>query len=66
MCQLSKSEKLELRNERIRMRFNELSNRKHLKTTRVLEILENEFLPLTQETIWLIVSETGFYKRKAS
>lgn len=63
MQQLSKQERLELRNQRIRKRFNELSNVKHLKTERTLEILADEYLELTKDTIWLIITETGFYKK---
>lgn len=56
--------KLQLRNEKIRKRFNHLSNEKHLKNAKVLELLEQEFLPLEQQTIWLIISQTGYYKDK--
>ena len=56
--------KLQLRNEKIRGRYAFLSNQKHLKNQRILEMLEAEFLPLEQQTIWLIISQTGYYKDK--
>lgn len=61
---LTKQERLQLRNDRIRKRFNHLTSKEHLGTDYTLEKLENEFLPLTSETIWLIISKTGFYKTK--
>ena len=57
-----KNPKILERNLLIRDRFNVLSNIKGLKNKVVLEKLEQEFLPLEQQTIWLIVSQTGFYK----
>lgn len=60
---LTKQERLEVRNDRIRKRFNHLTSKEHLGTVYSLEKLEDEFLPLTKETIWLIVSRTGFYKK---
>lgn len=61
---LTKQERLEIRNDRIRKRFNHLTSKQQLKTEFALEKLEDEFLPLTEETIWLIISKTGFYKTK--
>lgn len=61
---LTKQERIERRNDRIRKRFNDLTSKKHLKTKFALEKLEDEFLPLTEQTIWLIISKTGFYKTK--
>lgn len=61
---LTKQDRLEIRNERIRKRFNHLTSKKHLGTDYTLEKLEDEFLPLTKETLWLIISKTGFYKTK--
>ncbi len=60
----TKEERLKLRNERIRKRFNFLTSKKHLKTEYTLAQLADEYLELTEETIWLIVSQTGFYKSK--
>lgn len=60
----TKQERLELRNERIRKRFAFLSSKKKWATNYTLEQLADEFLPLTEDTIWLIVSQTGFYKTK--
>ncbi|MEO2080624.1 MAG: hypothetical protein ABGW88_13770 [Leeuwenhoekiella sp.] len=59
---MSKTEKLKLRNARIRERFTTLTTKKRLATDYVLELLADEFLPLTEDTIWLIVSRTGYYK----
>lgn len=58
----TKEEKINRRNELIRNRFCYLINEKHYSTDYALTILENEFLPLSSQTIWLIVSETGYYK----
>ena len=60
----TKKERLELRNERIRQRFNYLTSKKNLNTEYTLSQLADEFLELTEDTIWLIVSKTGFYKSK--
>lgn len=61
---LTKKQRLELRNERIRKRFTFLTSKKHLNTEYTLSQLADEFLELTEDTIWLIVSQTGFYKSK--
>lgn len=58
----TKSNKIIQRNERIRKRFNELTEVKHYKTEYALELLEKEFLPLEPDTLWLIISKTGYYK----
>tara|TARA_R110002051_G_scaffold297564_2_gene363961 strand:+ start:20183 stop:20383 length:201 start_codon:yes stop_codon:yes gene_type:complete len=50
------------RNERIRARYLHLSEIKKLRNDYILELLEEEFLPLEQDTIWLIISQTGYYK----
>lgn len=56
--------RLEERNERIRKRFVFLTSSKHYSTDFSLQSLADEFIPLTEETIWLIVSKTGYYKNK--
>ena len=61
---LTKEDRLQMRNARIRERFKFLTAKKHLATTYTLAKLADEFLPLTEDTIWLIVSNTGFYKNK--
>jgi hypothetical protein len=61
---LTKEDRLQERNNRIRKRFNFLTSKKHYATNYTLEVLADEYLPLTEETIWLIVSKTGFYKSK--
>lgn len=58
----TKEDKINKRNERIRNRFCYLINKKHYSTDYALSMLENEFLPLSSQTLWLIVSETGYYK----
>lgn len=63
-AKLTKQQRLEKRNERIRLRFVELTGKKHLAVDYSLTKLADEFLPLTEDTIWLIVSQTGFYKNK--
>jgi hypothetical protein len=50
------------RNKRIRKQYNKYIDVKRLASDYALELLEDEFLPLTQSTIWLIVTQTGFYK----
>ncbi|WP_348814084.1 hypothetical protein [Flavobacterium maritimum] len=61
---LTKQDRLEIRNERIRKRFDFFTSKKKWATNYTLEQLADEFLPLTEDTIWLIVSKTGFYKTK--
>ena len=58
----TKQIRLEQRNERIRKRFNVLTARNHYSTNHTLTVLADEFIPLTEDTIWLIVSKTGYYK----
>jgi len=60
----NKQIRLEERNERIRKRFNFLTSTKHYSTDFSLQSLADEFIPLTEQTIWLIVSKTGYYKNK--
>jgi hypothetical protein len=60
---LTKQDRLEKRNERIRERFNFFTSKKKWATNYTLQQLADEFLPLTEDTIWLIVSKTGFYKK---
>ena len=65
MSQKSRKQiRLEERNDRIRNRFNFLTAKKHFKTEYCLQYLADEFIPLTEETIWLIISKTGYYKNK--
>lgn len=51
------------RNERIRKRFRELTEKNRYAVDYALELLSEEFLPLRPNTIWLIVSQTGYYKK---
>lgn len=65
MSQATKQQRLELRNERIRKRFNTLTSApKHHSTDYALKVLADEHLELTENTIWLIITETGFYSKK--
>lgn len=50
------------RNERIREQYAKYTEQKRLASDYALELLEEQFLPLTQSTIWLIITQTGFYK----
>lgn len=50
------------RNELIRKRYTYYSEEKHFKNEHILKLLESEYKPLLADTIWLIVSQTGFYK----
>ncbi|MDN3621328.1 hypothetical protein QWY81_17810 [Polaribacter undariae] len=50
------------RNERIRKQYAKYTEQKRLASDYALELLEEEFLPLTIGTIWLIITQTGFYK----
>lgn len=50
------------RNERIRNQYKKYTDDKRLASDYALELLEEQFLPLTQSTIWLIITQTGFYK----
>ena len=49
-------------NERIRKQYKKYIDDKRLANDYALELLEEQFLPLTQGTIWLIITQTGFYK----
>jgi len=57
-----KNPKILKRNEKIRKRFDQLTEIKHYSIDYSLTLLEEEFLPLSTTTIWLIISCTGFYK----
>lgn len=57
-----KTSKIMQRNEKIRKRFAVLTDEKHFNSDYALSILENEFLPLERDTIWLIIRKTGHYK----
>ena len=50
------------RNERIRKLYKKYIDDKHFANDHALNLLEEQFLPLTQGTIWLIITQTGFYK----
>lgn len=57
-----KREKIKARNQKLRDRFHYLTETKHFKTEYALDLLEEEYLPLERETIWLIITQTGYYK----
>ncbi len=59
---MASNQKLIQRNTRIRQRFTALTDKKRLAVDYALELLADEFLPLEENTIWLIVSRTGYYK----
>lgn len=59
-----KAQRLKKRNQKIRKRFYELTTKFHYSLEYSLQLLEEEYLPLTKDTIWLIVSKTGYYKNK--
>ncbi|BBQ07558.1 hypothetical protein [Elizabethkingia anophelis] len=61
----SKKDKIIRRNDKIRKRFNFLTDEKHYNSDYALTLLEDEFLPLERETIWLIIRGTGHYKNYA-
>lgn len=54
--------KILARNERIRKDYVHYADVKHLRDDRIMVLLEEKYLPLTQGTIWLIITQTGFYK----
>ena len=59
----TKLEKLSRRNKKIRARYKELgSEPKWYKHEKIMEILLEEFIPLEETTLWLIISKTGYYK----
>ncbi|MDY3352314.1 hypothetical protein PG357_10015 [Riemerella anatipestifer] len=62
VCENKPLTPLQKRNIRIRKRFSELTEVKRYAVDYALELLEDEFLPLKADTIWLIVSKTGYYK----
>ena len=61
---ITKTERIAKRNEKIRTRFDFLTSTKHYSLEYSLQQLEEEFMPLTQGTIWLIISQTGYYKNR--
>ena len=54
--------KLLKRNEQIRKDYKHFADVKQLRDKKVMEILEEKYLPLSKTTIWLIITKTGFYK----
>lgn len=60
----TKQTRIEKRNEKIRQRFDFLTSKKHFSLEYTLEVLSEEFMPLAETTLWLIISETGYYKKK--
>lgn len=64
MSQSSTDKKIRLkkRNQKIREKFHYYTSEKHLSADRALFLLADEWLPLKESTIWLIVSRTGHYK----
>jgi hypothetical protein len=58
----SKNPKIKKRNELIRKKYNELTEKKHLNSDYALGILEDMFITLEKTTLWLIISQTGHYK----
>lgn len=60
---MTKPELLELRNSDLKKRYNFLTGKKNLSIDYTLQTLEKEFY-LQQNTIWLIVTGTGYYKKK--
>ena len=59
-----KQSRIKKRNERIRKKFQFYTDTKHYNIEHALSLLEDDFIPLQRETIWLIVSNTGYYKGK--
>ncbi len=57
-----KEAKLKKRNEKIRNRYAHFIDKKHFNNEHALDLLEEEYLPLERETIWLIIRKTGHYK----
>lgn len=58
---MTRKQLLELRNKDIKKRYIQLTNKRNLSVQYSLETMEKEFY-LTKDTIWLIVTGTGFYK----
>lgn len=58
----TKSSALIKRNNRIRERFKHYTEKKRYAIDYALELLADDFLPLTENTLWLIISKTGYYK----
>lgn len=62
MVKTKTNKKVLARNERIRKKYSSYIDKKHYSVDYSLKLLEDEFLPLKKTTIWLIVTQTGFYK----
>lgn len=58
---MTRNELLKLRNKDIKKRYFQLTSKRNLSVEYSLITMEREFY-LTKDTIWLIVTETGFYK----
>lgn len=58
----SKNDAIKKRNERIRQKFKHYTEKKRFAIDYALELLADDFLPLKPNTIWLIISQTGYYK----
>lgn len=50
------------RNEKLRERYTYYTEKKHFNTEYTLSLLADEFITLEPQTIWLIISKTGYYK----
>lgn len=60
---MSRKELLKLRDADLKKRFNHLTRKENKSVDFTLSTLEKEFY-LNSNTIWLIVTATGFYKKQ--
>ena len=59
---MTRKELLKLRDSDLKKRFNHLTRKENKSVDFTLATLEKEFY-ITSNTIWLIVTGTGFYKK---
>lgn len=59
----SRKERIIVRNQKLRKRYHALGTAPTwYRHEKIMEILVTENPALTEETIWLIISKTGYYK----
>jgi len=58
----TKNPRIVKRNELIRKKYRELTEKKHFNSDYALSKLEEMFITLSPSTLWRIVAQTGLYK----
>lgn len=58
----TKNPRILKRNQTIRQKYKELTEKKHLDSDYAISLLEELYITLNQTTLWLIITQTGHYK----